>query len=86
MDVPRRRTLIWKETTHANTVYKRNTSTVLLNYIIIHSKHAPYYHILTNLSESEIFQCHLRIDNGDLGTMWPQWSVFSDILVIYYSI
>ena len=28
----------------------------------------------------------LRIDNGDLGTMWLQWCVFSDILVIYYSI
>ena len=25
----------------------------------------------------------LRIDNGDLGTMWPQWCVFSDILAIY---
>ena len=28
----------------------------------------------------------LRIDNGDLTAMWPQWAVFSDISVICYSI
>ena len=28
----------------------------------------------------------LRIDNGDLGAMWPQWCVFSDKLIIYHSI
>ena len=27
----------------------------------------------------------LRIDNGDLGAIWPQWCIFSDHLVIYYS-
>ena len=31
-------------------------------------------------------QIDLRIDNGDLRAMCPQWCVFSDNLVIYYLI
>ena len=27
----------------------------------------------------------LRIDNGDLGSMWPKLYVFSDILAVDYS-
>ena len=40
---------------------------------------------LSNFFTNRIYYI-LRIDNGDLGAMWPQWCVFSDILVIFSSI
>ena len=37
-------------------------------------------------SNTKMYMYMLRIDNGDLGTIWSKWYVFSDILVIFYSI